>query len=640
MVPVELRPGVRVDRYTLVEPLGEGRQGAVWKVVDPLDGTVKAVKLFELSKLPDSAAVRARREAQAVTRAGDHPAIVPCRALFELPSGILGLVFDLVRGQPLHAVLRDPRMTPDHRFAVLAQIASVLEHVHARGIVHRDLKPANILIADSFWESPRGAGSVKLVDFGISVPVGNPKQLTVTGGVIGTLPYMAPELLLEGYPDPTDQGFARDIYAFGALGWEVFAGQHPTGLPLTAPRPAYVEAYKAAYEGRRAWPPRGVDGLAGAVLARCLELNPKNRPATGAALVAMLRAGPPTRPASQTASPVITAEHEAPTAAVLEVSSMPAPLSREAGTTPATLPSNAGTMRSGSQPRPPVSVTGSPEPLPRSSVPGMAASSRAIAPAPPPSASPPKRSSARWAAPLAIIAVAIGAGILFFNELSNAFVAVGSSGDWIPSLGPTATSAAPAAPAAPTTSAVPKASAAPTTAATTGAPAIPTASQPPQEPAPVPCCEVGGCTSGRRCAPGPCDADLPERWWYLRVSGLRERVKSGLDTKWTDVAETRTKLQVCIQRAGEPTTEVCVPLHCAAKSKEGCREKRLRVRTSDLVNGGLHIRITEPGKKVIQGSNATNPDGVGVKALCIGHVLYVGPRDKALMRVSAFLDDN
>src|SRR4051812_35361902 len=137
---MQLRAGLRVDRYILVELLGRGGQGAVWKAVDPLDAAVRALKLIFLEGLDAGAAERARREARAVAKA-EHPALVPCRALFEDPAeGIVGLVFDFVPGQSLADAA--PRMSPEHRRAALLQIAVALGHVHGIGLLHRDLKPA------------------------------------------------------------------------------------------------------------------------------------------------------------------------------------------------------------------------------------------------------------------------------------------------------------------------------------------------------------------------------------------------------------------------------------------------------------------------------------------------------------------
>lgn len=286
---MELRSGVRIDRYTLLEPLGRGGQAAVWKAFDPLDGVERAIKLFDLTSLSTVGAERARREARAVA-ALEHPAIVRCHALFELPlEAQLGLVFDLVPGLPLADVMFDARMTPTHQEALLRQIAEALGHLHAHGVVHRDLKPTNVLVTEAFWRAPRSRGAVKLIDFGIASTVDDPRNLTGSGSFIGTRPYVAPELLLPGRWSPSPQGSTRDVFAFGVLAWELIAGGHPTGLPLDGRVEAYATAYKEAAEGRRPWPPACPSFVFAALIQRCLTLNPSERPIDGAALLQMMR---------------------------------------------------------------------------------------------------------------------------------------------------------------------------------------------------------------------------------------------------------------------------------------------------------------------------------------------------------------
>src|SRR5690349_18258385 len=99
---MQIRPGDRVNHYTLLEPLGEGGQGAVWKVVDPRDGgVVRALKLVALAETGPAGFERARREAR-ILAAARHPALVSCHSLFEEPrDGLVGLVMDLVQGRTL-----------------------------------------------------------------------------------------------------------------------------------------------------------------------------------------------------------------------------------------------------------------------------------------------------------------------------------------------------------------------------------------------------------------------------------------------------------------------------------------------------------------------------------------------------------
>ncbi len=290
---MELHAGDRVDHYTLLEPLGEGGQGTVWKVVDPRDGgVVRALKLVSLAETGPGGFDRARREARILASAR-HPALVTCHSLFEEPrEGVVGLVMDLVPGRSLAEAADAGRLDRGQSLAVLAQVAGALAYVHGAGLVHRNLKPENLLLTDGFWEEPGRLGAVKLVDFGIATSTGNPIQLTAPGAVIGTLPYLAPELI-----DPATwgrtEGPARDVFAFGVLACRLLLDRHPTGLGFDATMIDYARAYKAAEAGRIAWPPRGLEGTWGAAVAACLALRPADRPADGAALDAMLRGEPP-----------------------------------------------------------------------------------------------------------------------------------------------------------------------------------------------------------------------------------------------------------------------------------------------------------------------------------------------------------
>lgn len=607
---MELRSGIRVDRYVLLDPLGRGAQGSVWRVRDPLDGVDKALKLFDLAALSKHGAERARREAQAVAKL-KHPAIVTCHALFELPAEErLGLVFDLVSGRSLADVARDAHMTPLHRDALLVQIAAALEHVHARGIVHRDLKPANILVADTFWGAPHAPGGMKLVDFGIAAAVGNPQGVTATGAFIGTRPYLAPDLLLPGRWGPSSDGFTRDVFAFGVLAWELLAGEHPTGLPFDAPVEKYAAAYRDAAEGRRPWPPPGLSSPAAWVIGACLALDPARRPTDGAALVAALQAGHvPTAPA---AGSVLAAPTEAKDTRT-EIDAGRRAFTPAPG---ASMPTARASARE-------VPASTAPMTTPTRGLPPLSAPSSLVTPTPvvdttsgrsmgtvPVATNEPRRqrSTARW-----VVAGVTGA-VLLAGIVSDV-VATATISAHAPEPLPQspATGAGPAPPVDP--------------------------------PAPVPCCGDGAmCKSGRLCTPGACTAILPDRWWYLRVTGVAmrslEQIRTGpTDSFPDDMARTHPYGRVCLRRIASPSSTTCASIMKAARTRDGDRDNRLRVRTSDLESGGLDIWVEDGGAELTRGTSAMNDRGVSTITLCRGMSLYAGPRDTALARVFAYLDD-
>lgn len=108
---MELRAGDRIDRYTLIRPLGKGGQGSVWQVVDPLDeGSLRALKLVQLADTGQASFVRARREAKILAHL-THPSLCACHGLFEdLDRGLVGVVLDLVHGRPLDDVMRETQI--------------------------------------------------------------------------------------------------------------------------------------------------------------------------------------------------------------------------------------------------------------------------------------------------------------------------------------------------------------------------------------------------------------------------------------------------------------------------------------------------------------------------------------------------
>jgi serine/threonine-protein kinase len=285
-----LNAGDRIDRYTLLAPIGEGGQGTVWRVMDPLDGGVeRALKLVPTESLPPGAAERARREARTLA-AAPHPNVVACYGLFEdVSTGMVGLVLELVDGKPLHEVLEDPRMSGVHKRALLLQLAEALAHVHSMEIVHRDLKADNVVVSERFWTSPREAGTIKLVDFGIATRVHNPHPLTLQGDIVGTAPYLAPEAVLPGVAPTVAAGYARDIFAFGVLAYELFTGKHPTGLSFAAGPADFLVAYaRVKSEASGSWPPEGLPDGWKQPVASCLALDSARRPASGVELLELL----------------------------------------------------------------------------------------------------------------------------------------------------------------------------------------------------------------------------------------------------------------------------------------------------------------------------------------------------------------
>lgn len=257
-------------RYRLEERLGTGGTADVWRATDTRTADTVAVKLLHPYLLPDASS-RERFAAEARSAAElDHPGIVGPRDVV-LGADEAALVLDYVGGGSLADRLqRDGALPPREAARITAQVADALAAAHARGVIHRDVTPGNVLLEPD--------GRARLADFGIARSLeGSSAGLTVTGTVMGTLRYMAPEQLAG---EPADE--RTDIYALGAVLYELLAG-----------RPAFDARNPVLLvDQQRAAPPpiAGVDpALAGVALA-ALRRDPAERPDSAAAVGEALRA--------------------------------------------------------------------------------------------------------------------------------------------------------------------------------------------------------------------------------------------------------------------------------------------------------------------------------------------------------------
>lgn len=301
MTPMPLGQGSVVGTYRLVEQLGRGGQGSVWKCADPVDRAAhRALKLIRLLDATPVEIERIRREGHLLSSLR-HPSIVGCQGIVEdLRAGFLALVMDLVDGEPLTHAMRDPRFSAGHREAVLDHLAGALAYLHDSSVVHRDVKLENVVLRSGFWHHPNDPSMVKLVDFGIAVTQGNQHGLTRTGTVVGTLAYMPPEVLDPNRWPAAAAPSAADVWGFGVLGWILLTGVHPTGLSPTATITDLARAYDEANGQRRVFPGPRPRGRWGRVLERCLVLSPANRLRDGRAILQATR---------QQAVPVHTEAH-------------------------------------------------------------------------------------------------------------------------------------------------------------------------------------------------------------------------------------------------------------------------------------------------------------------------------------------
>lgn len=243
----ELPPLRLGDDLELLEPIGQGGMGTVWKARHLRLGNEVAVKVLSERLAGDPAAMlRLQREARTLA-ALNHPGIV--RALDLGREGDQAyLVMDLVSGRPLSSCL--PLPAARAREVALA-VLDALAYAHRAGVVHRDVKPSNILIEEG--------GRVLVTDFGLARAYGadgHGETLTTAGRVAGTFGYMAPEALAGAGPDPR-----MDVFSMGVVLYEMVTGTRPAGsfAPLAGPldrivrralAPAPEDRYPSAAEMR------------------------------------------------------------------------------------------------------------------------------------------------------------------------------------------------------------------------------------------------------------------------------------------------------------------------------------------------------------------------------------------------------
>ncbi|HEV8631814.1 MAG TPA: protein kinase [Thermoanaerobaculia bacterium] len=262
-----------IGRYEVLRELGKGAMGTVYLARDTALERLVALKTFRFAgaetDLEDSAVNRRRtlREAQ---RAGvlSHPNVITIFDLVEAESGSSAyIVMEYVEGTGLDARLRQSGpLTLAQAAPLVAQIASALDHLHARGIVHRDVKPGNVLVTED--------GRLKITDFGVA-RTEDPAH-TLDSEIYGTPYYMSPEQI-QGQP----LDGRSDVFSLGVLIYEMLTGRRPfpgTTVAEVAHRIVYEPGAEPTVDGKP------LPGAAQEVLAKALAKDPAERFATAGAL--------------------------------------------------------------------------------------------------------------------------------------------------------------------------------------------------------------------------------------------------------------------------------------------------------------------------------------------------------------------
>jgi serine/threonine protein kinase len=208
--------GERIGDYQVVDRVGAGGMGAVYKVRNLITDRIDALKVLlpDLRQAPDLAE-RFSREIK-VHASLVHPNIAALHTAMRVENQLL-MIMEFVEGTSLSTRLRQGPMQCQESVACILQVLSALSYAHERGIIHRDIKPANIMVTPS--------RHVKLMDFGIATRTGTgalQNRLTAAGMALGSVHYMSPEQVKAGAPDGRS-----DLYSLGITFYEMVTGQCP-----------------------------------------------------------------------------------------------------------------------------------------------------------------------------------------------------------------------------------------------------------------------------------------------------------------------------------------------------------------------------------------------------------------------------
>ncbi|MDQ6799555.1 MAG: protein kinase [Acidobacteriota bacterium] len=260
----------KISHYELLEELGSGGMGVVYKANDLKLGRTVALKFLPPQLTGDSSARhRFLREARAAS-AIDHPNICTIHEVDETPDGRVFLAMALYDGQTLRSRIAGGLLSPPDAAEIAAAVASGLAKAHRAGIVHRDIKPANIMITSD--------GVVKILDFGLA-KLSQATDVTKAGTIVGSPSYMSPEQVRG---DAVDH--RTDIWSLGVVIYEMVTGT----LPFRGDSDRVL--FHAILDREPAFPPgEPARSRLLAIASRCLQKNSEHRYPSCDALIEDLR---------------------------------------------------------------------------------------------------------------------------------------------------------------------------------------------------------------------------------------------------------------------------------------------------------------------------------------------------------------
>jgi len=281
-------------KYRILGKIGEGGMAVVYKAVHTRFDELRALKVMSPELAGDQGFVKRFMHEAVLTRKLQHANAVRVEDIDEAEDGRPFIVMEYIEGRSLKEVIQaEAPMAAERVCSIISQVAKALDAAHRLGIVHRDIKPANIFLVAHPW-SPSEPETAKVLDFGIAKVkesylndgASSHHTLTGTGSVIGTPAYMSPEQARGLRGDQLDG--RSDVYSLGVVMYEMLSQV----LPLEADTSvqwmlAHVQTLpKPLWEAR---PDLPIPPAVAAVVMRCLEKDPQNRPESALHLVAEIQ---------------------------------------------------------------------------------------------------------------------------------------------------------------------------------------------------------------------------------------------------------------------------------------------------------------------------------------------------------------